>query len=59
MTTAQALAAGLTPRHLRTLVANGWRHPARGVFIAPDAYDPFVLLSWPRCWSALMELSAA
>jgi hypothetical protein len=40
MTTAQAAAAGISPRQLRTLVANGWGDPTRGVFVSPEA-DPF------------------
>ncbi len=41
MTTAQALAAGLARDQLRTLTANGWGHPTRGVYVAPDVADPF------------------
>jgi hypothetical protein len=41
MTTSQALAAGMTDRQLRTLVSSGWGHPHRGVFISPQAADPF------------------
>ena len=41
MTTAQALQCGIAREQLRTLTANGWRHPTRGVYISPDAVDPF------------------
>lgn len=41
VTTAQALGCGLTRRQLRTLVAAGWGHPTRGVYVAPHAADPF------------------
>jgi hypothetical protein len=41
LTTSQALSNGMTPRQLRTLVANGWGHPHRGVFVSPMAPDPF------------------
>lgn len=41
MTSRQALASGMTPRQLRTLVAAGWSRPHRGVYIAPEPGDPF------------------
>jgi very-short-patch-repair endonuclease len=41
LTTAQALAAGLSSRQLRTLVESGWGRPFRGVFVAPAVADPF------------------
>jgi hypothetical protein len=41
MTTSQALAAGMTSRELRTLASSGWGHPHRGVYISPQAADPF------------------
>ncbi len=41
MTTAQALAAGVTKAQLRTLAARGWSRPARGVLIEPEPADGF------------------
>lgn len=41
MTTAQALSVGLTRNQLRTLTANGWSQPSRGVYICPEPRDPF------------------
>jgi hypothetical protein len=41
ITTVQALEAGMSREQLRTLTANGWRHPTRGVYVSPDAVDPF------------------
>ena len=46
MTTAQALATGLTRDQLRALTANGWGHPTRGVYVAPDAPNPFRASVW-------------
>jgi hypothetical protein len=51
MTTAQALAAGLTRDQLRALTANGWQHPTRGVYLAPTPADPFRASVWGRFWS--------
>ena len=41
ITLEQALRAGLTTDQVRTLVANGWTRPLRGVLISADAPDPF------------------
>jgi hypothetical protein len=41
MTTAQAKQAGLTRGQLSALTTKGWRRPTRGVYISPDAADPF------------------
>ena len=41
VTTAQALAAGVTERHLRTLLRGGWTQPARGVYVTPHPADAF------------------
>jgi hypothetical protein len=41
VTTAQALAAGVTKRELRTLVSHGWKNPSRGVLIEAEPVDEF------------------
>jgi hypothetical protein len=38
---AQARAAGVSPRQIRTLKSNGWQTSVRGVLIDPEAPDPF------------------
>ncbi len=41
MTSEQAVEAGLTRARVRTLLANGWTRPARGLLVAPEPADPF------------------
>jgi very-short-patch-repair endonuclease len=41
VTTAQALATGLTKSQLRTLILSGWTRPTRGILVAPHPADPF------------------
>ena len=41
MTTAQAKSAGLSRDQLSALARAGWRRPTRGVYISPNAQEPF------------------
>ncbi len=41
VTTAQALAVGVTERQLRCLLRGGWTQPARGVYVSPHPADAF------------------